>query len=49
MKESIKENIKIAHNLTTKENNYILLDFLPEFLLKYVFLQLRPLYFLHFI
>lgn len=34
MKKSIKENTKIVHNPTTKRNNYyILLHFLPEFLL----------------
>ena len=47
MKKSIKENVKIAHNPTTQKN-CILLRILPEFLPKYIILQLTSGTFLIF-
>ena len=47
MKKSIKENVKIAHNPTTQKN-CILLRILPEFLPKYIILQLTSGAFLIF-
>lgn len=50
MRKRIKENVKIAHNPTTKRNNYVLQHFLPKFLLWMYFYSYdqTPFYFLLF-